>query len=177
MTSPVPGTPDDLRKVLEAFESRTAVVESLAHEVTSLVHEVRDLRGSVEARPDRLEIEGKRRRWVLTLIIVIVGVMFFTDHHTETCGPGARTERVVNAFLSGETNPRVLRRLAEPSTSIVCDIAYPLHSHRNEPYPSNESLIGVLLYVVFFGGAAYWAIRPTLQAARERSQGQQHTGA
>ena len=75
---PASAQPDDLKAVLGAFEDRTAVVESLATEVTSLVQEVRSLRVAVAHRPPRREIERKRRltgvavaAWSLALIFAL----------------------------------------------------------------------------------------------------------
>lgn len=171
--TPAPsGGPDaDLKSVLEAFEARTVVVEALADEVSSLVAEVRSLRGAVAHRPPRREIERKRRLTALMVAIWSLVLIFVHDIHVEHCGPGSRTEAVVEAFLAGEDDVADLRAQSIPVSPFLCDLTFPLHSHDSPPEQAAPAVIlGFILYGAAIGGGLWWATSPGRATRRNEAE-------
>lgn len=171
--TPAPsGGPDaDLKRVLEAFEARTVIVETLAEEVTSLVTEVRGLRTALAHRPARGEVERKRRMTALLVALWSLILIFAHDNHVERCSPGARASFVVDAFLAGEDNFDRLREVGRANSPFLCDVAFPLHSHSSLPVESAAaSVLGLTMYAGLFGGGLYWATHPGGRTRREEAE-------
>lgn len=172
VTPPPSGGPDgDLKSVLEAFESRTIVVEVLASEVTSLVAEVRGLRTALAHRPPRREIERKRRFTAVAVALWSLALIFVHDAHVERCAPGSRAAAVVDGFLSGESDPERLRALGRADTPFLCDASFPFHPHATPPEKSSAaSVLGLALYAAAFGGALWWAAHPGGMTRRQEEE-------
>lgn len=178
MTSPLHGGPDDLRDVLTAFESRTSGIEALTHEVGSLVAEVTALRVAVGVKPSRSEVDRKRRKTALALVLYGVLLMFATDQHTEHCGPGARAEAVLRAIATTPVSPstgvrrpltldRITQIIEDEQPSALCDAVFPLHGHLDGSYPGGMALVGLFGYGGALVGLYAWAQRPWERRSRD----------
>lgn len=165
------GTDGDPQAILTAFEERTVVVEALADEVTSLVTEVRGLRAALARRPPRREVERKRRLTALAVAVWSLLLIFVHDVHVEHCGPGSRTEAVVQAFLNGEDDFERLRAASMPDSAFLCDLTFPLHSHDSPPREAAPAIIlGVVLYGAAITGGVWWAMHPGGMTRRDEAE-------
>ena len=172
-SSPPPDSadPDDLKRVLGAFEERTEVVEALATEVTSLVGEVRGLRAAVAHRPPRREIERKRRLMGLAVAAWSVMLILAHDQHVEACGSGVEAKAVIERY---STDPAPTREeiiaAAKDATPDYCTYLFPIHTHDDDAeWPNHRAVVGILGYAVLFGGALTWATRPSRRTREEES--------
>lgn len=173
MTSPLQGTPDDLRDVLAAFEARTAVVEGLATEVRTLVGEVTSLRVAVESRPSRQEVDRKRRRTIFWLVIFGIVLVFLQDTHTERCGPGSRAEAVIDLVVDGKVDDvgGIGKAIANESSSPWCDAFTPFHGHDLDQQSATGAYtyVGWAAYLVGISAFYLWTERPWLYRRDEES--------
>lgn len=105
----------------------------------------------VEAQfPDRREVTRRRR-----LSLAILGTILFSfiqahDVHVEECGPGARTERIIDTFLHEPDPPETLderlRSVGSKPTSVVCDMSFPTHKHDELATNNGGQAVGFAIY-------------------------------
>lgn len=148
------GTPDDFRRMLEAFEERNAsmasheeTMERLVESVTSLALSVQILRDEVARRPTKGQIDRKRRVSFATICGLIVLTAGLGGLNTDHCGPGARAEGSIVALSHGVRDPQRLADAGYPKNAPICDTLVPISGHSRMPYPNGWTWLGVGLYL------------------------------
>lgn len=123
------------------------------------------MRSAIHARPLRSEVTGGRRIAVFGVVALIVAVTQITDAHTEACGPGHRSEAVVELIdraISEQQplEPGEISKAIENSTpGWVCGITYPTHAHDGHEWPEPQHIAGLLIYFFALLGLGLWAVK------------------
>lgn len=178
------GDPDDLRKILEALEDRNVALDrhsenmdrnnagvlALSQLVAENTAQVKMLREDVLRRPTATALDYKRRRAVVSVMLLGMLALFVTDQHTEHCGPGARAERVIDALAAGVQDPSTYRALAQPTQTRGCDMTFPLHTHNRSNWPTRWNLVGGLAYLCLLGAGVFWALFAWRRLKREEGR-------
>lgn len=161
------GEPEDLRRMLEAFDERNAVAAQheetmgrLVESVTTLSLAVQVLRVEVSRRPTRRQVDHRRRLSLAIIVGLIVLTAGLGTLHTDKCGPGARAERAVAALSAGVRDPDLLARAGEPTDTALCDLLVPTARHGAQPYPNRWTWLGAAGYLLAGLVLAVWAAGP-----------------
>lgn len=155
----------ELQQLLRATLERNEALQALVVTVSGNTAAVTRLREDVVARPTRRTVERARRRVVALSVLLALFTGFVADEHTQRCGPGARSSRVVAGFVDLPTDAtpaqvQAVRRRFIAQASPWCDVLSPLHSHDEDPWPTEASLLGLLLYSIGACALTLWTRGP-----------------
>lgn len=131
-----------------------------------LVHEVRNLSAAlplidsaverlVDTVPSRAEVAYKRFKSIVFIVVLIIFSAWLVDLHTEHCGPGARAEAAIDAFLGAPLDVDIIKEAVRGAHGPTwCDAMVPLHSHDDDRFPSGWALAGFAGYALL--GTLAW---------------------
>lgn len=149
-------------------DRRAEALERLDKTNTLIVKELGAIRVNLTNRPTRAELNERRHtaaiRLCLAFLLLVFVAVQFEDVHVEACGPGARSEVVLNAILSGRigasgniTTADIRAVGGKGKSNFGCDSFFPTHTHGGGSWPSSWNLVGLLGYATI-GGLGTWAV-------------------
>lgn len=166
---------DESRRIAEEVNRRGTLLARIAEKLNQVLRELASIRTELQDRPTRSETVQRRRGSILLILFIIVSVAWITDVHIENCGPGGRTEPIVERFLeqahegSGFDIEELMKTARRP-LSDHCDITWPVHTHESDPWPSTGNLIGLASYILIFGALYVWYRWPSRWSAEKQGR-------
>jgi hypothetical protein len=102
-------------------------------------------------RPTIAEVQASRVAAVAAILLVITAGMQLYNRLADSCGLGAKTQRVIAALVHGQIHSTadLSRAYGFGTRQRTCDFIFPMISHSPSVlWPSHDDLIGCLIYVV-----------------------------
>ena len=148
-----------------------ALVAGLAVQVTAMNRNLVVLAEGLNTKPSRVESTYRRRLSLLLVIFLIFITVQTVDVHTENCGPGRRSEEIVDGILTGKIDSQEAFRevSSEATPSWFCGATFPTHTHDGQEWPEPQHMIGLLAYLAFFGSLAAWVFVPFFASKNENT--------
>lgn len=135
-------------------------IGDLTGEVRSLRTEVLGLRQDLSYRPTARNVTFWRRLSVVLVLVLVLVSIQTVDLHAEACGPGHRSEAIVDELVAGHLHSRedLNRVAAEHEPSGWCGFTFPTHVHDHKSWPRKQHLAGMAMYAIIVALGAWWVL-------------------
>jgi hypothetical protein len=152
-------------------EWRDSTMSRIDVNLQRIVTDLDRIKHDLDDRPRAHEVTRARRGSVLLMMLALLGAVFVLDEHVERCGPGHRSEYVLEALVTSASEGRRMtpeefqRVVTEGTPSDWCGITFPLHTHDSEGWPQRQHALGFAIYAAAVLGGILWWRWPLRQEA------------